>query len=91
MGTMTISAIGIAVGGLWFWKISDKKPRTLTPAWNRATIKYRAVQNQVRIELVFLPSPLPDALGALNRAAGATTSAAHYLHLPLPQDPISTQ
>ena len=42
---------GIVVAGgaltlMWFAWISDRKPRTFSPAWQKATVKYRAAQNQ---------------------------------------------
>ena len=31
---------------MWFSYIADRKPRTFSPAWQKATVKYRAAQNQ---------------------------------------------
>ena len=41
-----ICAAGVTLSGMWFAYIADHKPRTFTPAWEKATIKYRAAQNQ---------------------------------------------
>ena len=45
-GVGGICAAGLFLGASWFAWIGDRKPRTFSPAWQKATIKYRAAQNQ---------------------------------------------
>ena len=40
-----VVAAGVVTGG-WFASIAHLKPRTFSPAWQKATVKYRAAQNQ---------------------------------------------
>ena len=73
IGTAAISMAGLALGGMWFAYISDRKPRTMNPQWEKATAKYRAAQNQDPISKCVL---------------SADGSASHRLHpvhaLPAP-------
>ena len=46
VGIAGVCAAGLAMGGVWFAWVADRKPRTFTPAWAAATAKYRAAQNQ---------------------------------------------
>jgi len=46
MGIVGVCLVGLSMGGFWFSLIADRKPGTFTPAWQAATIKYRAAQNQ---------------------------------------------
>lgn len=45
-GTTAISIAGIFIGSMWFAYVADRKPRTHTAQWSKATAKYRAAQNQ---------------------------------------------
>ena len=45
-GVLGICAAGGMVDFMWMGWISDRKPKTMTPAWKAATLKYRAAQNQ---------------------------------------------
>ena len=45
-GTGGICLAGCMLSLSWFTYIADRKPRTFTPAWEKATVKYRAAQNQ---------------------------------------------
>ena len=45
-GVGGICAAGVFLSLSWFTYIADRKPRTFTPAWEKATVKYRAAQNQ---------------------------------------------
>ena len=45
-GVGGICGVGVVWAGMWFAYIADRKPRTFTPAWQKATVKYRAAQNQ---------------------------------------------
>mmetsp|Transcript_29993 Transcript_29993/g.96774 ORF Transcript_29993/g.96774 Transcript_29993/m.96774 type:complete len:83 (-) Transcript_29993:233-481(-) len=46
VGTLGICIAGLVMGKVWFMSIEHKKPRTLTPQWQAATAKYRAMQKQ---------------------------------------------
>lgn len=48
-GTAGISLAGCAIATLWFASISHKLPSTMTPAWEKATAKYRAAQSASRV------------------------------------------
>ena len=45
-GVGGICVVGLVTAGAWFASIADKKPKTMTAQWARATAKYRAAQNQ---------------------------------------------
>ena len=45
-GIVGICGAGLAIGSVWFAAIAHKKPSTMNPAWQKATAKYRAAQNQ---------------------------------------------
>ena len=46
IGITGICAAGGVTAMLWFNHISDRIPKTFSPAWQKATAKYRAAQNQ---------------------------------------------
>ena len=46
LGIVGICAAGAMMSLTWFGIVSDRKPSTFTPAWKKATVKYRAAQNQ---------------------------------------------
>jgi len=45
-GSVGLTVAGLVVGQLWFMSISHKLPSTMTPQWEAATAKYRAMQLQ---------------------------------------------
>ena len=45
-GCASVTAIGALLTTMWYAYIGDRIPRTFTPAWQKATAKYRAAQNQ---------------------------------------------
>mmetsp|Transcript_33262 Transcript_33262/g.109980 ORF Transcript_33262/g.109980 Transcript_33262/m.109980 type:complete len:87 (+) Transcript_33262:251-511(+) len=45
-GSIGLTVVGLVVGQLWFMSISHKLPSTMTPQWEAATAKYRAMQLQ---------------------------------------------
>jgi len=45
-GVGGICAAGGVLSLMWFTYISERIPRTFSPAWQKATVKYRAAQNQ---------------------------------------------
>ena len=46
IGIVAICSAGAFMSLSWFGYVSDRVPSTLTPAWKKATVKYRAAQNQ---------------------------------------------
>ena len=45
-GIAAVCTAGVAMAGTWFAWVSDRKPKTFSPAWVKATATYRAAQNQ---------------------------------------------
>ena len=70
---------------MWFAWIADRKPHTFSPAWVKATAKYRAAQNQVRRPLFFRARGPSSRLSRVRRPR---ERRAHPLRL---QDPITNQ
>lgn len=46
VGIGGVCAAGISMAVCWFAWVADRKPKTMTPAWAKATATYRAAQNQ---------------------------------------------